>query len=82
MSFTVSDNIIAVQDDVGGNEETIFRVHPTYFVSCYRNIVLGQLVDSGVVIGPVEVKYEAGTRSAKVVASKDAAGNYRLKVES
>ena len=80
MGFTVSNNIIAVQDDVGGNQETIYRVHPTYYVACYRHIVLGQLVDTGVVIGPCEVKYEGGARVAKMLASKDAAGNYHLKV--
>ena len=52
----------------------------TYYVACYRNIVLGQLVDEAVVIGPVEVKYEGGNNSAKVVASKDAGGNYRLSI--
>ena len=81
MGFTASNNIIAVQDDVGGSEETIFRVHPSYYVACYRNIVLGQLVDSGVAIGPVEVKYEAGARVAKILASEDAGGNFRLSVE-
>ena len=81
MGFTVGNNILAVQPDVGGSQETIYRVHPTYYVACYRNIVLGQLVDSGVVIGPVEVKYEAGARAAKILASKDAGGNYRLTVE-
>ena len=55
-------------------------MHPTYYVTCYCNIVLGQLVDEGVVIGPVEVEFEGGARNAKVVASKDAAGNYRLSV--
>ena len=64
MAFTVSNNIIAVEDDVGGQQETIllYRVHPTHYVACYRNIVLGQLVDEGVVIGPVEVKYEGGAK--------------------
>jgi hypothetical protein len=81
MGFTASNNIIAVEDGVGGEQETIYRVHPTYYVACYRNIVLGQLVDEGVVIGPVEVKFsEGGTKSTKVVASKDAGGNYRLNV--
>ena len=82
MGFTVSDNILAVQDNVGGQEETIYRVHPTYYVACYRDISLGQLVDSGVAIGPVEVMYEAGATTATVEASKDAAGNYRLTVVS
>ena len=66
MSFTVSNlyNIIAVEDNVGGGQETIYRVHPTYYVACYRSIKLGQLVDAGIVIGLVEVKYEGGARKA------------------
>ena len=48
MGFTVSNNIIAVEDSIGGEQETIYRVHPTYYVACYRNIVLGQFVDEGV----------------------------------
>jgi hypothetical protein len=78
MGFTVSNNIIAVEDGVGGEQETIYRVHPTYYVACYRNIILGQLIDEGVVIGPVEVKFEGGAKSTKVVALKDAGGNYQL----
>ena len=39
-----------------------------------------QLVDSTVVLGPVELKYEGGAQTARVVASKDAAGNYHLSV--
>ena len=80
LGFTVCDNIIAVQDNVGGNENTEYRVHHKYYVVCYRDIVLGQLVDSTVVLGPVEVNYEGGARTARVVASKDATGNYHLNV--
>ena len=82
MGFTVGNNIIAVQPDVGGSEQTMYRVHPTYYIACYHNIILGQLVDSGVAIGPVEVKYEAGAHAAKIIASKDASGNFRLTVET
>ena len=82
IGFTVGNtNIIAVEDSVGGEQETIYQVRPTYFVACYRNIVLGQLVDEGVpVIGPVEVAFECGAKSIKVVASKDEGGNYRMSV--
>ena len=80
LGFTICDKIIAVQDKVGGNEKTICRVHHKYYVACYRHIVLGQVVDCTVVLGPVEVNYEGGARTARVVASKDAAGNYHLNV--
>ena len=31
-------------------------MHPTYYVARYCNIVFGQLVDEGVVIGAMEVE--------------------------
>ena len=80
MGFTLGGNILCVERDVGGMEETIYRVHPTYYVACYHNIVLGQMVDEGVVIGPVEVKYDSGIRQMTVEATKDPAGNYRINV--
>ena len=79
MGFTLENKIVVVEDEVGGLQKTIFRVHPTYYVACYRNIVPGQLVDEGVVIGPVEIKYDAGFHAAIVEAFKDATGNYRMK---
>ena len=79
MGFTLSGNILCVERDVGGLQETIYRVHPTYYVACYRNIVLGQMVDEGVAIGPVEVKYD-GVHQMTVEASKDIAGNYHINV--
>ena len=42
--------------------------------------MLGQVVNEGVVIRPMEVKYKGGAKHKKVVASKDAGGNYRLSV--
>jgi hypothetical protein len=80
MGFTLGGNILCAESNVGGLQETIYRVHPTYFVACYRNIVLGQMVDEGVVIGPVKVKYEDGAHEMTVEASKDPAGNYHLTV--
>ena len=80
MGFTLGGNILCIERDVGGSQETIYRVHPTYYVACYRNIVLGQMVDEGVVIGPVEVKYEGGAKKMTVEASKDATGNYHMNV--
>ena len=81
MGFTLHDRIVVVEDDVGGLQKTIFRVHPTYYVACYRNIVPGQLVDEGVVIGPIEVSYVGGFHVASVEAFKDSSGNYQLKTQ-
>ena len=79
MGFTVSNNLICAEQDVGGKQSTIFRVHPSYYVACYRNIQLGQLVDEGVTIGPLPVEYTGGVHKHTVQAYKDPSGNYFLK---
>ncbi len=79
MGFTVGGNIIAVQPKVHSNENTLFNVHPSYYVALYRNIKLGQLVDSGVSVGPVEVVFKDGNTSIGVKAYMDA-GQYKLQV--
>ena len=78
MRFTLDDRIVVVEDDVGGLQKTFFWVHPTYFVACYRNIVHSQLVDEGVGIGPIEVRYAAGFHVASVEAFKDSSGKTQL----
>ena len=49
----------------------------TYYVATYRSIQQGQLVDSGIQLGPVEVKYENGYTKAEVMATV-VAGRYQL----
>ena len=80
MGFTLSGNIVVAEQDVGKGERTTYRVHPQYYVACYRNIVLGQLVDEGVAIGPVLVSYDGGAHSKTVQASKNVAGEYFMEV--
>ena len=71
MGFAVDGSLVAVQNVAGG--ETInFDVHPTYYVATYRSIQLGQLVDSGVELGPVMVEYENGYTKAQVEATLQA----------
>ena len=79
MGFTVAGNIVAVQPKVHSLEATIFDVHPSYYVALYRKIKLGQLVDSGVVVGPVDVKFTDG-KTRKSVSAYMNAGQYKLKV--
>ena len=79
MGFTVANNIVAVQPKVHSRETTIFDVHPSYYVALYRNIKLGQLVDSGVVVGPVDVIFRDGV-ATKTVTAYMSSGQYKLKV--
>lgn len=68
MGFTLSSDLITVQN-VSGGETIFYEVHPTYYVACYRNIKQGQLVDSGIEIGPVEVKFQDGYSKCDVEAA-------------
>ena len=76
MGFTLSNNIVTAEQNVGGNESTIFRVHPTYYVAGYRDVVLGQLVDEGVSIPAIEVSYDAGVFAHTVQVVEDAGNTY------
>ena len=78
VGFTLGNNIAAIAN-IEGHQETMFRVQPTYFVACYNNLALGQQVDEGAVIGPLEVKYDKGVHNATVEVFKDI-GGYHLKV--
>ena len=79
MGFTVSGNIIAAEQNVGGGQEIVFRANPTYYVACYRNIELGQPADEGVAFGPIEVNYDS-VPTHTVQAYQDQSGNYHLRV--
>ncbi len=68
MGFAISESVISLQN-VAGGEAIEFDIHPTYCVACYHNIQLGQVVDSGVELGPVTVKYEEGYTKCKVEAA-------------
>ena len=76
LGFTVDNSLMAVQS-VHGGEGINFVVHPTYHVATYRSIQQGQLVDSGIQLGPVEVKCENGYTKAEVMATV-VAGRYLL----
>ena len=80
MGFTLGGNIVVAEQNVGGGQKTIYRVHPTYYVACFHNVVLGELVDESVAIGPVQVSYTGGVHSKTVQASKTLAGDYTLQV--
>lgn len=77
MGFTLGGELITVQN-VSGGQTINYEVHPTYYVACYRDIERGQLVDSGVEIGPVEIKYPNGYSKCDVEAAI-VGGKYVLK---
>ena len=60
----------------------MYGLQPTYHIACYHSIGLGQPVDEGIAMGPVEVKYDAGVHTVTIEMLKDRTGNYRLQLKS
>lgn len=79
LGFTQSGNIAAIINEVSRNQEAVYGLQPTYHIACYHNIVLGQPVDEGITMGPVEIKFDGGVYTITVDMFKDLTGNYRLK---
>ena len=75
--FALDYNLIAVKTGTDAGEQAQFSVHPTYYVGCYRDIKLGQLVDSDIALGPVEVKFTEGYTEFQVKA-EDIGGTLKL----
>ena len=79
MGYTFSDSLDAVEQDVGGEQEVMFRESPTYHIACYHSMEAGQLVDSEkAAIGPVKVDYSSSAPIHTALAY-GVAGAYDLK---
>ena len=77
LGFTIDNSLVAIEE-VHGGEISEYVVHPTYYVAVYRKIKQGSMVDSGVVIGPVELRFADGYKTYSVEAAIDG-GRYFLK---
>ena len=82
MGFLINNNLIAVEQGVGGHLSVSYPSNSTYYVACYNSIEVGQLVEEGVTLGPVRVHFEPGIYSHVVKAEKEQSGNYCLHTES
>ena len=71
LGFAVDKNVICVEE-VEGNAETNYIVHPTYWVALYRDIKLGMLVDTGEEVRPVKVEYQHGCTIAELECTLEA----------
>ena len=81
LGFIQSVNIVAIINGVSSNQEAVYGLQPTYHIACYHSIGLGQLVDEGIAMGPVEVKYDTGVRTLTTEMLKDCTENYRLQLK-
>ena len=57
VGFTIGGSLVGVQE-VHGGETSKYYVHPTYYVAVYSNIKKGSMVDSGAIMGPVQLKFD------------------------
>ena len=83
MGFLVDNNLIAVEQEVGGHLSVSYPANSIYYVACYNNIDVGQLVEDGVTLGPVKIHYESGIYTHIIVKDmKEQSGDYCLHTES
>ena len=76
MGFAVSNTLIAAEKSVSAGATTNFKVHPEYYIACYRNIKEGQLVDEGIQVGPVKLVFADQNTDYTVEAAMEAGRVY------
>lgn len=64
LGFTIANNVLVVKAGADGNVSADFEVHPTYFVSCFRELQEGQTISSDLEIPPVKLVYDDSHRPA------------------
>lgn len=79
LGFTLFGNLVAARSKVHAGESVFFSVSPVYYVACYWDIELGQLVNSNIALGPAEVKFQEGVTNMNVEAYIHD-GEYLMKV--
>ena len=72
MGFAINHKLIAAQKDVAAGEIVEFKVHPKYYIACYRAIEEGQLVSEGVMLQPVTLEFQNDYTDYTVEAVSDA----------
>ena len=82
MGFGIDGKLLVIQDGVHPGETSEFYVHPKYYVACYRSIKPGQMVDAGVQLEPVELRFDRGYTTYKVEAVDDGGRHYLKKPEA
>lgn len=65
--------------DVVGGGTAQFQVTPTYYVGLFNKLVLGEVISSNVVVGPLKLVFPSGLNCATVTARMDGA-NIRLSI--
>ena len=79
LGFTISGKLVVVERVMGG-EVFMYNMPYAYWVLCVRNRSMkeGQVLNTSMALGPVEVQFDNGYTKCKVEASNDS-GKYTLK---
>ena len=78
LGFVVDNNIVAVEQSVGGQLKVTYPAKSTYYIACHHNVVSGQQVENGVVLGPIKLEFKEGFCTRIIEVQKDLVGNYQL----
>ena len=78
LGFTIDNNIVAVERNVGGQLKVTYPAKSTYYIACHSNIAPGQQVDNRAVLKPMKLKFIEEFCIASIIILKDVKGNYQL----
>ena len=59
------------KQDVLSGSSAQFEVTPTYWAGLFNDVVLGEVISSNVIVGPVQLQYPSGTNDATITADLD-----------
>lgn len=68
IGFTLDGDLVSMMKGVKRGSRAYYKVHPSYYVALYASVTKGQMVDSGISIGPVEVVFQGTSTEATVDA--------------
>ncbi|MEZ4294097.1 MAG: hypothetical protein R3B70_03905 [Polyangiaceae bacterium] len=57
--------------DVVDGASAQFLVTPTYWVGLFNNVILGEVISSNVIVGPLQIKFPSGMNRATLDATMD-----------
>ena len=77
LGFTINDKLIVVEVIEGG-ETFMYNMPTKYWVACFRHRAMqeGNILDTAVAIGPVQVEFKKGYTCCKVEAAVDGGRHY------
>ena len=78
LGFIMGNNIVAVEQNVGGQLKVTCPAKSTYYIACHNNIIPGQQIDTCAVLKPMKLEFTKGSYTHSIIVQKDPEGNYQL----